>query len=303
MINTLFVLLGPTGVGKTDLSINIAEKYNCDIISSDSRQFFREMSIGTAAPDKIQLKRVKHHFVQFIPLSEYYSASLFERDVTALLPELFKKNPFVIMTGGSMLYIDAVCKGIDDIPDTDPAVRSKYLEKYHSEGIEGLRLSLRLLDPDHYNRVDLRNPRRIMRALEICESTGKPYSSFLTSSARARDFRIIKAGINMDREKLFERINLRVDNMISAGLEEEARRLYKYKDLNAMNTVGYRELFSYFDGDISFAQAVELIKRNTRRYAKKQVTWWSKDTEITWFDAGKPNELIDWLKVKVPVTA
>lgn len=300
MINTLIVLLGPTGVGKTDLSLNIAELYGCDIISCDSRQFYREMSIGTASPDKVQLSRATHHFVRFLPVTDYYSASLFERDVSSLLSDIYIKNPIAIMTGGSMLYIDAVCKGIDDIPDTDISVRNKYLEKYKNEGIEGLRLALRLLDPEYYKRVDLQNPRRIMRALEITETSGRPYSTFLTSTKRKRDYRIIKAGLNMDRNKLFERINLRVDRMIDAGLEEEARDLYKYKGLNALNTVGYRELFSYFDGDISREKAIELIKRNTRRYAKKQLTWWAKDPEIRWFDANNTNDLIDWLKVTLP---
>jgi tRNA dimethylallyltransferase len=295
MINTLFVLLGPTGVGKTELSLEIAEYYNCDIISCDSRQFYHGMSIGTAAPDASQLERVKHHFVQFLPVSDYYSASLYERDVLALLPSLFKKNPFVVMTGGSMLYLDAICKGIDDIPDTDPAVRKKYLEMYEQEGIESLRLALKILDPGHYNKVDLRNPRRIMRALEITESTGKPYSSFLTASHRKRDFRIIKAGINRERSQLFSRINERVDTMVASGLEEEARSLFHLRHLNALKTVGYSEMFSYFSGEITLDKAIEYIKRNTRRYAKKQLTWWSKDSEIHWFEAEQKEKLFQWL--------
>jgi tRNA dimethylallyltransferase len=295
MNNTLIVLLGPTGVGKTELSLELARHFASDIISCDSRQFYHQMHIGTAAPEEWQLSYVQHHFVNFLSVEEYYSASLFERDVLALLPSLFKKNPVVIMTGGSMLYIDAVCKGIDDIPDTDSIVRQKYIDLYEKEGIEGLRLALRLLDPKHYASVDLQNPRRIMRALEISETTGRPYSSFLTASSRERDFRIIKAGIGRDREKLFERINNRVDEMIASGLEEEARSLYKYKGLNALNTVGYRELFSWFDGEITREKAIELIKRNTRRYAKKQLTWWSKDKDIVWFDASEKERLKEWL--------
>lgn len=299
MTNTLLVLLGPTGVGKTNLSLEIAEIFGCDIISCDSRQFYSEMSIGTAAPDKGQLARIKHHFVKSIPVTDYYSASLFERDVSVLLTELFERNHVAIMAGGSMLYIDAVCKGIDDIPDTDSTVRTKYLEKFEKEGIEGLRLALHVLDPEYYKRVDLRNPRRIMRALEITETAGRPYSSFLTASKKVRDFRIIKVGITMEREKLFERINARVDKMISEGLEEEARSLYKYKGLNALNTVGYSELFSYFDGEISREKAIELIKRNTRHYAKKQITWWSKDPEIQWFDAEMTDDLLSWLNTVI----
>jgi tRNA dimethylallyltransferase len=295
MNNTLVVLLGPTGVGKTELSLELAQHFAGDIISCDSRQFYHQMHIGTAAPEAWQLSCVKHHFVNFLSVEEYYSASLFERDVLTLLPSLFKKNPVVLMTGGSMLYIDAVCKGIDDIPDTDSIVRQKYIDLYEKEGVEGLRLALRLLDPKHYASVDLQNPRRIMRALEISETTGHPYSSFLTASSRERDFRIIKTGIGRDREELFERINNRVDEMIASGLEEEARSLYKYKGLNALNTVGYRELFSWFDGEITREKAIELIKRNTRRYAKKQLTWWSKDKDIVWFDASEKERLKEWL--------
>jgi tRNA dimethylallyltransferase len=198
-----------------------------------------------------------------------------------------------------MLYMDAVCSGIDDIPDTDPAVRMKYVEKYATEGVEGLRLALKLLDPVHYAKVDLRNPRRIMRALEITESTGKPYSSFLTSPKRNREFRIIKAGLSRDRDVLYSRINARVESMIESGLEEEARSLLKYRELNALNTVGYREMFDFFDGLVSLEQAVGLIKRNTRRYAAKQIKWWSKDTEIKWFDAGQPDRLGKWLDEKL----
>lgn len=295
MKNTLVILPGPTGVGKTSLSIELAEHYGCEIISCDSRQFYREMVIGTAAPGEEQLARVKHHFVRFLSVADYYSASLFERDVLALLPALFEKNRIVIMTGGSMLYIDAICNGIDDIPDTDPAVRDKYLDKFRAEGIEGLRLALKILDPDHYYRVDLANPRRLMRALEITESTGRPYSSFLTASKRKRDFTIIKAGLTLDRDELYTRINTRVDSMIESGLLEEARSLISYRHLNALNTVGYRELFAYFDGEITLDKAIELIKRNTRRYARKQLSWWAKDNEIKWFNAAGSDEIKSWL--------
>ena len=202
MKNTLIVLPGPTGVGKTAVAIDLALRLGCEIISCDSRQFYREMRIGTAAPDEEQLALVKHHFIGFLSVSDYYSISLFEHDVLALLPSLFSNSPFAIMTGGSMLYMDAVCRGMDDIPDTDPAVRQKYIDMYRREGIGGLRLALKLLDPDHYARVDLHNPRRVMRALEISESTGKPYSSFLTSVRKERDFRILKAGLTLGRPEL-----------------------------------------------------------------------------------------------------
>ena len=216
MKNTLIVLPGPTGVGKTAVAIDLALRLGCEIISCDSRQFYREMRIGTAAPDEEQLAMVKHHFIGFLSVSDYYSISLFEQDVLALLPSLFSNSPFAIMTGGSMLYMDAVCRGMDDIPDTDPAVRQKYIDMYRREGIGGLRMALKLLDPDHYAKVDLHNPRRVMRALEISESTGKPYSSFLTSARKEREFRILKAGLTLGRPELYGRIDERVDRMIEA---------------------------------------------------------------------------------------
>lgn len=295
MKNTLIVLPGPTGVGKTDVAIDLALRLGCEIISSDSRQFYREMRIGTAAPDEGQLAKVKHHFIGFLPVSDYYSISLFERDVLTLLPSLFSKCPVAIMTGGSMLYMDAVCRGLDDIPDTDPAVRQKFIDLYHRDGIGGLRFALKLLDPDHYARVDLHNPRRIMRALEISESAGKPYSSFLTSHRKERDFRIVKAGLTRERHELHRRIDERVDRMISAGLEDEVASLKMYRELNALNTVGYREMFMYLDGAITREQAISLIKRNTRRYARRQLTWWNRDTEIKWFDAGNSDIIRTWI--------
>jgi tRNA dimethylallyltransferase len=292
MQNTLIVLLGPTGVGKTDLSADIALQFGCDIISCDSRQFFREMVIGTSVPPDEVLKKIKHHFIGSLSVKDYYSASLFERDVIKLLPELFLHNKLVIMTGGSGMYADAVCNGIDEIPDTDPAIREKYTAKYREEGIEGLRSALKILDPEHYRKVDLRNYKRIIRALEICDTTGLPYSSFMKNQKNERDFRIIKVGLKRDRDDLYNRINSRVGNMIEEGLEQEARALYDLRSLNALNTVGYKELFEYFDGKITLAKAVELIKRNTRRYAKRQMTWWAKDREIRWFHPDKQKEII-----------
>lgn len=296
MENYLIILLGPTGVGKTDFSINLAENTGSEIISADSRQFYKEMSIGTAVPDEAQLKKAKHHFIHFLSVKDYYSASLFERDVLNLLPDLFRKNNSVIMTGGSGMYIDAVCNGIDDIPDVDPAIREKYTSMYRETGIEGLRVALKILDPEHYSNVDLRNYKRIIRALEICETTGLPYSSFLKKEKRKREFRIIKIGLNRERTELYERINRRVDEMIAAGLEPEARNLFHLRHLNALNTVGYREMFDYIEGKTDFDEAVGLIKRNTRRYAKRQLTWWAKDKEITWFSPDNKEDVFRYIE-------
>lgn len=299
MKNTLIVLLGPTGVGKTDISIELARCFRSEIISADSRQFYREMKIGTATPSDAQLEEIKHHFIGFISIRDYYSSSLFERDVLKLLPGLFKNNPIVIMTGGSGLYIDAVCKGIDDIPDVEQEIRDKYNRKYKEEGIEGLRITLRLLDPVYYEKVDLRNPKRIIRALEIYETTGKPYSAFLKKQQHPRDFEIIMIGISRPREELFERINRRVDEMIAGGLEDEARSLIHLRNLNALNSVGYKELFDYFDSVISREKSIELIKRNTRRFAKRQITWWNKDPQIKWFGAEEKSKIIEYLDMEI----
>jgi tRNA dimethylallyltransferase len=296
MNNFLIVMLGPTGVGKTDISIDIAERYDCEIISADSRQFFREMKIGTAVPSEYQTNKIKHHFIHFISIADYYSASLFERDVLELLPRLFVRNNIVLMTGGSGLYIDAVCNGYDDIPDVDPIARNKYIKMYKDSGIEALRKTLRLLDPEHYLKVDLSNHKRIMRALEICETTGSPYSSFLKKQIRERDFKIIKIGLERDRDELYKRINLRVDEMVRMGLEEEAMQLYKFRHLNALNCVGYRELFDFFDGTISRDKAIELIKRNSRRYAKRQLTWWGKNKDIRWFHPDMIEDVFEYIQ-------
>jgi len=299
MKNTLIVLLGPTGIGKTDISIDIARHFGCDIISADSRQFFREMRLGTALPSREQLAEIKHHFIGFLSVKDYYSSNLFERDVLGILPDLFKKNSVVLMTGGSGMYIDAVCDGIDDIPDVDPEIREKFARKYKEEGIEGLRIELKLLDPEHYEKVDLKNPRRIIRALEICETTGQPYSGFLTKQKRRRDFEIIKTGLKRPREELFDRINRRVDLMIRDGLEEEVRNLFGFRHLNALNSVGYREFFDFFDGKTTRDKAIELIKRNTRRFAKRQITWWSKDEGIRWFGGDDKEQIIDYLTTSI----
>ena len=299
MINNLIVILGATGVGKTDIAVKLAQNFKCDVISADSRQFYRELKIGTAVPSEEQLKSVNHHFIRFIPVDTYYSSSLYERDVLNLLPHLFSRNNILIMAGGSGMYIDAVCHGTDDIPDVDQEIREKYNAMYLESGIEGLRRALMLLDPEHHNKVDLKNHKRIIRALEICETTGRPYSSFLSRKRRTRDFRIIKIGIERDRQELYSRINARVDSMISTGLENEARDLYRYRNLNALNTVGYREFFEFFEGRTSKEKAIDLIKRNSRRYAKRQMTWWAKDKEINWFNAERLDKILKFAEISV----
>lgn len=301
MKNRLIVLPGPTGVGKSEYALELADRLGCSIISCDSRQFYREMKIGTAVPDEQQLSRVRHHFISFLSVTDYYSISLYERDVLALLPSLFADNPAAIMTGGSMLYMDAVCRGMDEIPDTDPDVRRKYAGIYEREGIAALRMAVKLLDPEYYARADLQNPRRLLRALEITESTGKPYSSFLTATPRERDFAIIKAGLTRERSELNSIIDSRVDRMMEQGLEQEAASLKGYRHLNALKTVGYREMFSYLDGKISRSEAIGLIKRNTRRYARRQLTWWKRDRDITWFDASDHKRITDWISGRLCV--
>ena len=298
MKNFLIVLLGPTGVGKTDISIDIANHFKCEIISADSRQFFREMNIGTAVPSERQLETIKHHFIRFLSVHDYYSSSLFEKNVLELLPELFHNNNVALMAGGSGMYIDAVCNGIDDIPDIDLSVREKYISLYMEEGIEGLRSTLKILDPEHYAKVDLKNYKRIIRALEICESTGRPYSSFLKKQKRKREFGIIKIGLERSRNDLYERINSRVDEMVRMGIEDEAKKLYSLRNLNALNTVGYKEFFDVFDGKTSKEKAIDLIKRNSRRYAKRQLTWWNKDKEIKWFKPEQEKEIIEYCSVR-----
>ena len=295
MNNTLITILGPTATGKTDFAIRLAQKFNTEIISSDSRQMYREMKIGTATPGQTELNTVPHHFIGNLSIHDYYNASMFEEEVLSLLGEIFTRFSQVIMVGGSGMYIDAVCEGIDELPVVDPQIRMKLQEQYKKEGIESLRIQLKLLDPEYYNTVDLKNPNRILKGLEISIMTGKPYSSFLTRKKKHREFNILKIGLNLPREVLYEKINHRVDLMVEAGLIEEVRKLYPLRSLNALNTVGYKELFSYFDGDIDRAKAIELIKRNTRHFAKRQITWFKRDPEITWIhpdDFGKAVKLI-----------
>lgn len=296
MSNLLIVILGPTGIGKTEVAIKVAAELDTYIISADSRQVFKELNIGTAVPSSSQMKKVKHYFIQHKSIHDYYSASMYEQEVISLLKKLFPVKGKVVMTGGSGLYIDAVCEGIDDIPDVDPETRKKVEEKLNSEGVNSLRNDLRLLDPESYKKVDLKNPKRIQRAVEICLSTGKPYSSFLTDKNKKRDFKVLKIGLYREREELYKKINNRVEKMVKAGLVEEAKKLYQYRNLNSLNTVGYKELFDHFDGKTNLAESIELIKRNTRRYAKRQLTWFQKDKNTHWFEPSDINKILELIR-------
>ena len=278
----LIVIAGPTAVGKTDVAIKVALHFGCDIVSADSRQFYRELKIGTAAPNNEQLNAVDHHFVGQLSLYDAYDVSKYETASLELLDRLFEKKPVAVLTGGSGLYIQAVCTGMDNLPDSDPEIRKNLRQKYEDEGIEALQLMLKQLDAEYYEQVDLANPNRLLRALEVCLGTGKPFSSFRKKLPIPRDFNIIKIGLNLPRAELHSRINARVDQMMKDGLLEEARHFYPMRHLNALNTVGYKELFDYFDGNVSLEEAIEKIKTNTRRYARRQITWFGKDKEFIW---------------------
>ena len=295
MPKSLIILVGPTGVGKTELSIDIAGHFQTEIISCDSRQIFKEMVIGTAVPDTKTLETIPHHFIGSHSIHENYNARKFEIEVLEKLEELFLTHDIVLMTGGSMLYIDALCKGLDDLPDIDPDLRKSLMDRLDSEGLEALQLELYQLDPAYYCQVDLQNPKRVLHALEICLTTGRPYSELRTNKSRKRPFDILKIGLNCDREILHNRINLRVDMMFEAGLEKEAFDLHPFSSLNSLNTVGYRELFEYFEGKISAELAREKIKANSRKYARKQLTWFRRDPDITWFTPQMSNEIIAFL--------
>lgn len=283
-MNTLITIVGPTAIGKTALSIQLAKQYKCDIISCDSRQFYKEMCIGTAVPDEDELNAATHHFIQNRSVFDDYSVGDFEKDAIQKLNTLFTKNTTQIMVGGSGLYVDAVLKGLDYFPNVDPKIRENLNQQLENEGIEVLQQQLKELDITSYNTVAIENPHRLIRALEICIGTEKPYSSFINKEKAPRNFKSIKIGLNADREMIYERINLRVDLMMKNGLLEEAKALHAHKHLNALQTVGYRELFEYFDGNWTLDFAVSEIKKNTRRFAKRQLTWFRKDKNILWFD-------------------
>ena len=295
MEKTLIVITGPTAVGKTALCLDIAKHFDIPIINADSRQIFRELKIGTARPTEEQMREVKHYFVGMLGLEDYYSASLFEQQVLELLGQQFQTRDYALMAGGSMMYIDAVCDGIDDIPTIDDATRDLMKRRLAEEGLERLCEELKTLDPDYYDIVDRQNPRRVVHALEICTMTGKTYTSFRKREKRERPFEIIKIGLNRPREELYERINQRVDQMMADGLLDEVRSLYPQRHLNALNTVGYKELFDYIDGRWPLEEAVERIKGNTRRYARKQLTWYKKDEQIKWFHPDEKEIIIDYI--------
>ncbi len=292
----LIIILGPTGVGKTELSLRIAEKLGSPIISADSRQLYKDIPIGTAAPTAEQMKRVKHYMVGTLDLNDYYSASQFEEDVISLLGDLHKTIPAVVMTGGSMMYIDAVTKGIDDIPTVRADIRQKVWKDYEEKGLAPILEELKRCDPIHYEEVDRNNYKRVVHAVEICRQTGMPYSSFRTKSRKERDFKIIQIGLKRDREELCDRINLRVDSMMEEGLLEEAKKVYPLKHLNSLNTVGFKELFKYFDGEWTLDFAIEKIKRNSRVYARKQMTWFKRDNEIKWFNPDDEPEIMEYIE-------
>ena len=296
---TLIVLIGPTGVGKTELSLRLAEQFQTGIVSSDSRQLYADLKIGTAAPTAGQLNRVPHYLVGTLQLTDYYSAAQYEQEALPVLETQFEQHDVMILTGGSMMYVDAICKGIDDIPSIDAETREVMLQRYESEGLEKLCAELRLLDHEYYKIVDLRNHKRVIHALEICYMTGKTYTSFRTQQKKERPFRIIKIGLTRDRAELYDRINQRVEIMMQEGLLEEARSVYPYRALNSLNTVGYKELFQYLDGNWELPFAIEKIKQNSRIYSRKQMTWFKRDEEIQWFHPDQEREILDYLQLKI----
>ena len=296
MNKTLIVITGPTAVGKTELCLDIAKHFGIPIINADSRQIYRDLKIGTAAPTEEQLRQVRHYFVGTLGLTDYYSASMYEEQVMQLLNELFQTSDYALMAGGSMMYIDAVCNGIDDIPTVDDDTRAKLKKRLSDEGLEALCEELHQLDPEHYEVVDKKNPRRVIHALEICHMTGKTYTSFRTNIRKNRPFRIVKIGLTRERKTIYDRINKRVDLMMQAGLLDEARRLYHLRHLNALNTVGYKEMFTHIDGTWTLDEAVERLKGNTRRYARKQLTWFKHDSQMTWFSPNDKQLILNHIK-------
>lgn len=291
--------MGPTGVGKTNISFALANRFNAPIVSSDSRQIYKELKIGTAAPTEEELARIKHYFIGTLSIFDYYSAGQYEEDAIKLLTELFEKNSTILLVGGSMMYIDAVCKGFDNIPRIDQDIRDYWTKEYKDRGLEHIQNELKRLDPEHYSKVDLNNHKRVIHALEVCKMTGLPYSSLRKGKIKDRNFDIIKIGLNRPRPELYERINRRVDQMIKDGLVDEARRHYLHKKLNSLNTVGYKEFFKHFDGDCTLEESIELLKKNTRHYAKRQLTWFNRDEDINWFNPNDEDEVMAFIESKL----
>jgi len=291
----LVVIAGPTAVGKTDVAIKLATHFKSEIISADSRQFYREMSIGTAKPDQDQLKSIKHHFIGQLSISDYFNVSVFENEVLKLLKNLFLNTNIIFLVGGSGLYIDAVCKGIDDFPDPAPELRNYLKSVLAQSGIGKLQEMLQQLDPEYYTSVDINNPNRLLRAIEVCQTTGRKFSEQRLNSQKNRDFNIVKIGLNLPRPELFSRIGLRVDQMIELGLIKEVESLLPNRHLNALNTVGYKEIFEFLDSKITLEHAIENIKTNTRRYAKRQLTWFKRTDEYKWFEPSDINEITNYL--------
>ena len=298
---TLIVITGPTGVGKTEATLRIAEHFNIPVINADSRQIFSEIPIGTAAPTAEQQQRVHHYFVGNHHLEDYYSASLYEQDVLNIIN--IQHDPISLLSGGSMMYIDAVCNGIDDIPTILPEIREQMMQRLETEGLEQMCKLLRELDPEHWEIVDRNNPRRVIHALEICIQTGKTYTSFRTNTIKERPFNIIKIGLNRDRDELYSRINQRVLNMIEEGMIEEAQKVYPKRSLNSLNTVGYKELFEYLDGLTTLDEAIFKIQSNTRKYARKQLTWYKKDVAFQWFNPDNIEEILNYIHTTIPNTS
>ena len=292
-MDTLIVITGPTAVGKTDLTLKLARHYDIPVINADSRQIYKELKIGTAAPTEEQLRQAKHYFVGCKSIDDYYSAAMYEQDVIQCLT--VSPSDIALLSGGSMMYIDAVCNGIDDIPTIRDDIRAEMKRRYAEEGLEALTEDLRRLDPEHYETVDKKNYRRVIHALEICYQTGRTYTSFRTQQQKPRPFRIIKIGLNRERDELYQRINQRVDDMMEKGLLDEARSMYDKREANALNTVGYKEMFKYLDGLWSLDEAVERIKGNTRRYARKQLTWFKRDPQMAWFHPNQEKEILNYI--------
>ena len=296
-MNTLIVITGPTAVGKTQLTLELAQYYGIPVINADSRQIYKELKIGTAAPTEEQMRQAQHYFVGSKSISDYYNASMYEQEVLKLLESLFATSPVQLLSGGSMMYIDAVCNGIDDIPTIREDIRTEMKRRYEEEGLEALCEDLKRLDPEHYESVDRQNYRRVIHALEICYQTGKTYTSFRKQTKKERPFNIIKIGLNRDREELYGRINQRVDDMMAQGLLDEVRAMAPYREVNALNTVGYKELFDYMDGRWPLEEAIERIKGNTRRYARKQLTWYKRDENIKWFHPDQQQEILNYISL------